>query len=35
MTRPVALATSNNSVYCGLIQGIQKSDRSGSTGTWS
>lgn len=25
----------NAPFYCGLIQGIQKSDRSGSTGTWS
>ncbi len=25
----------NSPFYCGLIQGIQRSDRSGSTGTWS
>jgi hypothetical protein len=25
----------NAPFYCGLIQGLQKSDRSGSTGTWS
>jgi hypothetical protein len=25
----------NAPFYCGLIQGVQKSDRSGTTGTWS
>ncbi len=25
----------NSPFYCGLIQGVQKTDRSGSTGTWS